>query len=415
MDFPRALFVFFLFLTFYLALQVYLFFRLRGYLRSRFQNRPRRGLLSLLYILSGVFLLFMLLPIPLRLIYGSNFHETISRSLPGLFSASAVWGFGSTFSALILLGYDILRQLVRLVPSRPIEPPDLERRNFLKKSAAVVAAAPFLVSGYGVFLGRHRFEIDHFDLPLNGISSALSQFSIVHLTDIHLGPFMPAEELAAYVDAVNRLKPDVIALTGDFISTGLEEIAPCVNTLAGLQARYGIFACMGNHDVYSRAEGELTRLFNLRGIRVLRNDAASLKVGNTTLNILGIDDLRWGRPNLSRALGIAERKPGEVRVLLSHRPEVFPEAARKGLGVVLSGHYHGGQIKLAPEPDSLSIARLITPYAEGLFHLPRRRLSAPGPGPGDAVLFVGRGVGITGLPIRINCPPQIAHLTLKKA
>jgi len=226
---------------------------------------------------------------------------------------------------------------------------------------------------------------------------------------------MPAEELAAYVEAVNRLKPDVIALTGDFVSTSQDEIAPCVNTLAGLQARYGIFACMGNHDVYARADGELTRLFNQNGVRVLRNDAASLEIGNTTLNILGIDDLRWGRPNLSRALDIARRNPGEVRVLLSHRPEVFPEAARKGLGVVLSGHYHGGQIKLAPEPDSLSIARLITPYAEGLFHLPRRRLSASGPGTGDAVLFVGRGIGITGLPIRINCPPQIAHLTLKRA
>ena len=411
MDFPRALFVLFLFLAFYLALQLYLFFRIHGYLHNRIQARKSRRVLC--FALSTFFLL-MLFPLAWRFLHGYRFPAPDPWFVRGLFAIFAVWGFGSTGSALILLGYDFFCRLALSFAPRPAETPDFQRRDFLKKSAGVIAAAPFLISGYGVFLGRHRFEIDHFDLPLNGLSSALSQFSIVHLTDIHLGPFMPAEELAAYVEAVNRLKPDVIALTGDFVSTSQDEIAPCVNTLAGLQARYGIFACMGNHDVYARADGELTRLFNQNGVRVLRNDAASLEIGNTTLNILGIDDLRWGRPNLSRALDIARRNPGEVRVLLSHRPEVFPEAARKGLGVVLSGHYHGGQIKLAPEPDSLSIARLITPYAEGLFHLPRRRLSASGPGTGDAVLFVGRGIGITGLPIRINCPPQIAHLTLKK-
>ncbi|MBI1993057.1 MAG: hypothetical protein HYS67_01305 [Deltaproteobacteria bacterium] len=85
-----------------------------------------------------------------------------------------------------------------------------------------------------------------------------------------------------------------------------------------------------------------------------------------------------------------------------------------GLDVVLSGHYHGGQVKLAPDPRALSIARLITPYAEGLFHL-SRRLQTSRAGAKDSVLFVSRGIGITGLPIRINCPPQIAHLTLKKA
>ena len=412
MDFPRALFVLFLFLTFYLALQVYLLFRVRRYLRNRFQNQAWRGLLS---VVITSFLFLMLFPLAWRLLYGYHFHEPNPWLVRSLFALFAVWGFGSTGSALIILGCDVVRRCLLFFSPRPAVLPDLQRREFLKKSVGVVAAAPFLISGHGVFLGRRRFQIDHFDLPLNGLSSALAQFSIVHLTDIHVGPFMPAEELGAYVEAVNRLKPDIIALTGDFVSTSLDEIAPCVDTLAGLKARYGIFACMGNHDVYARADGELTRLLSQRGVRVLRNDAASLEIGNTTLNILGIDDLRWGRPNLSRALDIAQRTPGEVRVLLSHRPEVFPEAARKGLGVVLSGHYHGGQIKLAPEPDAFSIARLITPYAEGLFHLSGRRLSSSGAGANDTMLFVGRGIGITGLPIRINCPPQIAHLTLRKA
>jgi len=411
MDFPRALFVLFLFLAFYLAFQLYLFFRIQGYLHDRVRARKLRRVID--FALSAFFL-FMFFPLAWRLLYGYRFHPTHPWFVHSLFAVFAVWGFGSTGSAVILLVYDILRRLARFFSPRAPAAPDLQRRDFLKKSLGAVSVAPFLVSGYGVLLGRHRFQTDYFDLPLNGLSSDLSQLSIVHLTDIHVGPFMPAEELAAYVEAVNRLQPDLIALTGDFVSTSLDEIAPCVDTLAELKARYGIFACMGNHDVYARADGELTRLLGRKGVRVLRNDAVSLPIGNTTLNILGIDDLRWGRPNLSRALEIARKKPGEAQILLSHRPEVFPEAARTGVGVVLSGHYHGGQIKLAPEPDSFSIARLITPYAEGLFHLSRRRLNAAGAGANDAVLFVSRGIGITGVPIRINCPPQIAHLTLKK-
>ncbi len=132
------------------------------------------------------------------------------------------------------------------------------------------------------------------------------------------------------------------------------------------------------------------------------------------LECAGLEDLRWGKPDLSRVLKATQGEPGEVRLLLSHRPEVFPDAARRGLEVVLSGHYHGGQVKLTPGQKGLSIARLITPYAEGLFHL-SRRFHASGAGAKDAVLFVGRGIGITGLPIRINRPPQIAHLTLRRA
>ena len=396
----------------YLVSQIYLFFRIRLWLRHRFQDPKRQRLLS---NIMAAFLLIMLFPLAWRLLSGWHFDQTYPTLFRALFTVFAILAFGSIGVALILLGYDLFRRLVFSYRSRPVESPDLRRRDFLKKGLGVAAAAPFLISGYGVFLARHRFQTEHFDLPVNDLSSALSQLSIVHLTDIHLGPFMPQEEVAAYVEAANRLEPDIIALTGDFVTSRLAEAEPCVQALSGLKARYGIFACLGNHDVYARADGELTRLLGQRGVRVLRNDAVSIRIGNTTLSLLGIDDLRWGRPDLLHALDIAKRKPGEVQILLSHRPEIFPQAARKGLDVVLSGHYHGGQIKLTPDPDSLSIARLITPYAEGLFHLSRRRLESSGEGANDAVLFVSRGIGITGLPIRINCPPQIAHLTLRKA
>lgn len=408
MDFPRALFILLLVFALYLAAQGYLFYHIGRYLqRSGF----RRG--THYFVLGSVIVLFLLslLPVIWRFVAGWQSHPPIPWLFRGLSSVTAFWGVGSIGSASVLFSYDFFRFIRRVSPRRSASP-DLPRRDFLRKGVGIAAAAPFLLSGYGSLVGRRRFQVEDFELPVNGLSSDLSQLSIVQLTDIHVGPFMPGEELATYVEAINNLRPDLIVLTGDFISTTAAEVAPCVDTLAGLKARYGVFACMGNHDVYARADLELARGFSEKGIRVLRNDAVSLDIQRSKVNLLGIEDLRWGKPDLGRALRTADREPGEVKILLSHRPEAFPMAARSGIDVILSGHYHGGQVKLGPDPESLSIARFLTPYAEGLFQLPRGWSRSRDKG---SVLFVSRGIGITGLPIRINCPPQIAHLKLRKA
>jgi hypothetical protein len=147
---------------------------------------------------------------------------------------------------------------------------------------------------------------------------------------------------------------------------------------------------------------------------MLVNDAATVDVGGSRLTVLGIDDLGQGDPDLRRALSAAQKDPGEVKILLSHRPEIFHSAAQEGIDLVVAGHYHGGQIKLFPQPNGLSIARFLTPFAEGVFRFSGSADEAPENRRARS-LFVGRGIGITGLPIRINCPPQIAHLTLTKA
>lgn len=408
MDFPRAYLIFAVLFACYLALQLFLYVCARDYLKRRLRPATYRAV-----VLAAAGFLFFCVPYLLawRALFGPRAVEPLAIAVRSLM---AVWVFGSGGLAVALLAYELWQKARRALVSPPPPSPDLARRALLQTAVGFAVAAPFVVSGYGVVLGRRRFRVEHFDLPVEGLSSSLSQLSVVHLTDIHAGPFMPAEELAEYVEAVNRLKPDVIALTGDFVSTQADEADMCVSALAGLRARYGVFACLGNHDAWAGVEDELTRLFEANGVRVLRNDAVSVRVGNTVVNVLGIDDLRIGGPDLDRAVEVARQGPGELRLLLSHRPEVFPGASRKGVEVVLSGHYHGGQVKLGTSPGSLSVARLMTPYAEGLFRLSRRAMASPRDAK-DSVLFVGRGVGITGLPIRINCPPQIAHLTLKRA
>jgi uncharacterized protein len=397
-----------LFLVVSLLIQLYLFGELRTCVRTWFADVKMQGEL---FLFATYFLILSLFPFAWHDSFGLYGSPSYSWFVRGLFTLSSIWWVGSAACAIALFVYSLFRRFVLFVRQRPIaEDPDLGRRHFLRKGVGAVIA-PFVISGYGVLLERRRFELEHFDILITGLSSSLSQLNIVQLTDIHVGPFMPPEELAQYVEAVNQLRPDLIALTGDFVTKSHDEVLPCVETLAKLKARYGIFACLGNHDSYAGVADELTRLFGENGICTLRNDATAVQIGNSKVGVLGIDDPRRGQSDLQRALRAAQKDRGEVNILLSHRPEIFPTAAREGIDLVLSGHYHGGQVKLLPDPQGLSIARLMTPYAEGLFRLPPATRS----GAKAASLFVSRGVGISGLPIRINCPPQIAHLTLRKA
>jgi uncharacterized protein len=409
MRLPIALLFLCFFLFILTPVQFYLFSRWRAYVRKRTENMK---LQTMLLVFGGAFCALPFMPFVWRAFLGRYGGQRYPWLFSDLLSVSSIWWVGSIGCAIVLFAYNFFPWLLSLRRKTTGPFLDPERRNFLRKGIGVAATAPFMLSGYGVLVARRRFELEHFAIGVSGLSSDLSQFSIAQLTDIHLGPFMPPEELERYVEAVNLLEPDLIALTGDFVSFNRSEVAPCVETLAGLKARYGIFACLGNHDTFSGSASMLTQRFAEKGIQMLRNDAATIAVGNSKIAVLGVDDLVVGRPDLQRAMSLAQ--PAEVNILLSHRPEIFPKAAEEGMDLVLSGHYHGGQIKLLPEPDSLSIARFLTPYAEGLFQLPR----SAGIAAGDqkvGSLFVGRGVGITAVPIRINCPPQIAHLTLKNA
>ncbi len=331
--------IFFILIGLYSALQVYLFRRLRGYLQRKIPD-PRRartaGRAALL------FFLLMSLPLFWIALLGLLPHQPYPRPIRAQMVVFAIWAVGSVGSGAALLACDLIRGALARMPRREEkrkgkrdEKIDLQRRQLLKAGVGAVAATPFILSGYGALRGRKAFEIEHFDLPLDGLSGALAGLTVVQLTDIHVGPFMPPEELAAYVEAINRLEPDFVALTGDFIASSRSEVEPCVETLARLKARRGIYACLGNHDAYAGIEDEITRRFAEKGVRMLRNEAASHRIGNTTLSLLGIDDLRWGAPDFPRALAAAAEAPGEVRLLLSHRPEIFPDAARSGVEIVL--------------------------------------------------------------------------------
>ena len=242
------------------------------------------------------------------------------------------------------------------------------------------------------------------------LPKAFDGFRIAQLSDIHIGPFMPVEDIRKYVAMVNPLKPDLVALTGDFVTWEASPQGAVVDALSGLKAPFGVFGCLGNHERWAGAEDSITRLFAARGIRILRQENAAIESGGERLNLIGVDyqtRARFGPPRdgiVNEYLDGVESLmlPDTINILLSHNPNTFDRAAELGIDLSLAGHTHGGQVTLEYISPDLSPARLITPYVRGWFKK------------GDSQLYVNRGIGTIFSPVRFGSPPEITLYELKR-
>jgi predicted MPP superfamily phosphohydrolase len=274
---------------------------------------------------------------------------------------------------------------------------DQSRRTFLR--TAFWGASAYVVAGssYGAFY-RNRFEVVRKELRMKNLPPSLKGLTLGLLSDIHSGPYMSKEEIDRYVAELNSLRPDIILLPGDFVTIRLDEIYPVIESLSGLEAPYGIFGCLGNHEFYSRAPDEITRRLDDAGVKMLRNENAVLDLRGAKLAILGIDDLGHGDDFPAAMRGVP---PDMTKILMSHKPYFFPNAAESGIDLTLAGHTHGGQVVFVKVGDfTLAPATLVSRYIAGLYDI------------GDSLMYVSRGVGTIGVPFRINCPPEVTLFTL---
>jgi hypothetical protein len=261
-----------------------------------------------------------------------------------------------------------------------------------------------VAGAYGLFYGRLNLEVTHPRIRLRRLPKAFDGFRIAQLSDIHIGPFMSAEEIRKYVAICNQQKPDLVVLTGDFITWDPSTQGAAVEALSGLKAPFGIFGSMGNHEYWSEVEESITRLFAARGIRILRQQSAPILSSGATLNLLGVDyqGVRGGARShgahlVRRYLENIEHlvRSDTANILMSHNPNTFERAPDLGIDLSLSGHTHGGQVTLEYIHPDLSPSRLITPYVKGWFQK------------GDAQLYVNRGLGTIFVPMRLGAPPEI--------
>jgi uncharacterized protein len=331
-------------------------------------------------------------------------YESLMRPMAYTFF---VWTLGSLFFTVaspIAMGVFAAVQFFRkrrstVESDATVEAFDLSRRRFLKMALLAVASMPFAVSAYGAVAARSRKVVERVVIPIPGLPPQLDGLTIVQMSDIHSGLFMTEAQMNEHVRSANELEPDIVALTGDFVSTSKEQVAPFINAISNLRAKRGVFGCLGNHD--NNSIERLTRGFEQNGFKLLRNRNEMIDIDGAKLNIIGVDYISRRSTPASLGQAIKGIPLDGTTVLLAHSPNNFEEAARAGIDLTLSGHTHGGQIALSFAGLIIAPARLATMYLAGLFRI------------GDSHMYVNRGLGTTGPPIRINAPPEITHITLR--
>jgi hypothetical protein len=369
------------------------------------------GLLVYLLLFAYNFGWFARTPEPTHLTLGAAllrapFLWWLLSSLSGFLAIAALY-------LLDRLGHAAYAAYANLfLPSNPGHHPLVSpaRRRFLKRLAVAAGATPFAASAYGFLYERLDVETTHQRIDLRRLPKAFDGFRLAQLSDIHIGPFMSSADIRQYVAMVNQLKPDLVALTGDFLTWDRSTEGAAVEALRGLKAPYGIFGCLGNHERWSHAEDSITKLFAAQGVKILRLERATLESGGERLNLIGVDfETRtgFGPPGDGIVLRYLEGVeplvlPDTVNILLSHNPNTFDRAAELGIDLSLAGHTHGGQITLEFISPNLSPGRLITPYVRGWFQK------------GESQLYVNRGIGTIAVPMRIGSPPEITLYELKR-
>jgi predicted MPP superfamily phosphohydrolase len=266
----------------------------------------------------------------------------------------------------------------------------VSRRTVLKSLLAAGGCALTGSSAYGYVYERHALGLTTIDVPVAGLPPALSGLKVGFITDIHRSRWVPADDVQEGVRALMKTEPDVIVLGGDYVTWGDRTyVTPSAEALAGLTAPHGVFAILGNHD----DDHDMPAALSSRGVQVLKDSRTRLEIRNEALELVGIRF--WTR----RSSDIAPLIKGArgTTVLLAHDPRRLAEATALGVPLVLSGHTHGGQVVL---PGIGAVAAQKFPVVSGL----ARRANTS--------IFVSRGLGTVYVPIRINCPPEVALLNL---
>jgi predicted MPP superfamily phosphohydrolase len=297
--------------------------------------------------------------------------------------------------AFVLVGGSF--QLAGLAASAP---------NAIAWAGSACVALGFGSVLWGASVGDYRVRTDRVELPARRFAKRHHDLRIAHITDLHIGPLLRPERVAKFVERVNRLEPDLVMITGDIFDFDPAYVDAGCAALAQLRGRHGVYAVLGNHDVYTGADVVASGLERNTSIRLFRDEWDCVEIGGDAMVLAGIEDPGHGWTERESESAVLERLASEIpgdlpSLLLAHRPSYFSQAARLDFSVVLSGHTHGGQVAL-PLANHYNPSRLISHQTRGVF----RSLGS--------TLYVNRGIGMAGLPLRINCPREIALLQLSQ-
>jgi len=371
----------------YIVLFIYFLANAYFYIRLIGSLKPSRGFCWVL----GLILFALFLSFPAGKLWGGvdyNFFDHL------LTLVSSTW-MGFTLFFLTCAGiYDLFLLFWR--------------KSLYGRTSALnrkLSFGPIIVTSIcavAVFLGgcalreAQHVSVTRLEVPLLNLPVRMDGISIVQVSDVHYGMITGNEKLAKLVQSINALHPDIIVFTGDLVDEKVAHMEQMAEPLSRLRARWGVYAVLGNHEYYAGAE-RVAKILKESKIRLLRNEIALLPGG---LQILGIDDpagyKRLGEPKPAFEQLIAALDPHKPSILLYHPPRGFEKAAEGHVGLQLSGHTHGAQI-LPIRP----VAQILYPYLRGLHRLE------------ESYLYVSRGIGTGGPPMRLGSPPEIVEIRLR--
>jgi predicted MPP superfamily phosphohydrolase len=238
-------------------------------------------------------------------------------------------------------------------------------------------------------------EISSISITVSGLPAEFDGYRLTQLSDFHLGTWLDSQGMLEIVEVVNALGSDLIAITGDFVSSKVDQLAPdLIRALTQLESRDGVFAVLGNHDHYTDRE-KIREILEISGIVELRNKVHPIERDSEFIYIAGIDDQMTGHDQLNKVIDVLPENEVPV-ILLAHAPDFADTSSKSGkFDLQLSGHTHGGQIRL-PFFGPLYLPRLGRKYPSGEYKV------------GNMVLYTNRGLGTSWFKLRYNCPPEIA-------
>jgi len=426
-EFVPFMLILFALLLLFIASQVFWIGRIVDLGKWLFPDQPR---VRLVVIADLVYLFVIAYSFPTTIGQGHTFRAAYYGLSNIVFEAVFWWWFvGSMLAFALVVAFGTVERATRVAAwahrkarqstkgrvaaasSSVADPVSPGRRHFLEQTAVLISASPFVAAGYGLLHSRLDVEVVRPRIPLARLPKAFDGFRIAQLSDIHISPFTTADYIHRCVSITNELRPDLIALTGDYIAWDTEQQGEVVRTLAGLRAPFGVFGCLGNHEEESGTEESITRLFTAQGIHILRQARAPIVLGGETLNLIGIDEphgrteTEWRRDVHRKLRQIKElMMPETVNILLSHGdfPHMFDRVAELGIDLMLAGHTHGGQLSLDFVHRGLNLSHLIYDYNSGWYEK------------NGAQLYVNRGIGTTGFPIRLGARPEISVFELSR-
>jgi uncharacterized protein len=404
------------------------------------------------WLRMGARILYLVAMVAMALSVTEGWRRDHRRILPGhsaFTSLAGLWLFSALFAYICVKAVHLIEwgwhKLHKPVPAstphnhskavaKPAPQldfvPDPSRRTFFRTASVVAGAAPFLGVMYGYADERFAYQVNRVEIPVANLPPALDGMEIVQISDIHLSSSMTRESVRRVVDMANGVGADLAVVTGDLITGVHDSLSDCVDEVSRLRAPLGVYGCNGNHEIYARAEDLAQRLFQQHGMKMLRRENAVIPFRGTKFNLIGVDYQRERMPSGRKVQMLANVEPlvrsDMPNILLSHNPNTFNRAAEMGIELSLAGHTHGGQVQVEILDVSLSPARFITDYVAGLYRRPLSMPIAPkrigetiklmpNAPKGLAALYVNRGIGTVGAPVRLGAPPEITQIVLRCA